>query len=49
MRTVASGATGYVGSVIVEELRARGLHVVGPPRLDDRLLAQTADRRGRAA
>lgn len=49
MRTVASGATGYVGSAIVEKLRARGLHIVGPPRLDDRLLAQTADRRGRGA
>lgn len=49
MRTVASGATEYVGSAIVEKLPARGLHVVGPARLDDRLLAQTTDRRGRAA
>lgn len=49
MRTVARGATGYVGSAIIEKLRACGLHVVGPARLDDRLLAQTADPTGRAA
>ena len=49
MRTVASSATGYVGSAIVEKLPARRLQVVGPAQLDDRLLAQTTDRRGRAA
>ena len=49
MRTVASSATGYIGSAIIEKLRARGLHVVGPARLDDGLLAQTADPTGRAA